>query len=502
MANLLDDCRSMTYTPRAMAMTLAERLMELQAASRPLEPDAAERGAMGRTTLAHVESLLDWMDSAPAHSPGGDFAAALNEAPVGGPAIGLDRALEVLARHVDRTFQNTTAASFMAYIPVGSLYPAALGEFIGAVSNRFSGSMVGSPAAVQIENQVLRWLADLLGYPAGAGGNFLSGGSMANLSAVVVAREAAELRARDVDRAVVYLTEQTHHCLTKGLRVAGLGECVQRRVPIDARFRMDAGRLDAAMAEDRGAGLRPWLVVGTAGTTDTGAVDPLADIAAIAEKHGAWFHCDAAYGGSFAICEEGRRLLAGIEASDSVALDPHKGLYVPFGVGALLVRDETAMRNAYRFSASYMTRRASGDDIAPMDLSPELSRPFRALRLWLPLQVLGVAPFAAALEEKLLLARYAHERLGAMPGIQVGPPPDLSIVIFRAMPKRGDADDFNIRLERAMLEDGRVSMSGTTVNGERWIRMAILAPRTHRAAIDLALEIIQELAKRIENDRS
>jgi aromatic-L-amino-acid decarboxylase len=350
---------------------------------------------------------------------------------------------------------------------------------------------------VAIENQVLRWLADVVGYPAGAGGNFLSGGSMANLSAIVVAREAAGLRARDVERAVVYRTEQAHHCVTKGLRVAGMSECVQRTVPVDARFRMDVERLTDAMAEDSAAGLNPWLVIGTAGTTDTGAVDPLGYIASAARERGAWFHCDAAYGGPFVLCEEGRRALAGIERSDSVVLDPHKGLYVPFGVGAILVKDEAAMRHAYRFSASYISRDGHNAAVAPMDLSPELSRPFRALRLWLPLQVLGTVPFEAAMEEKLLLARYAHERLRGMPWIETGPAPDLSIVVFRAKPTRGDPNEFNARLEKAIFEDGRTSLSSTVLGGDRWIRLAILAPRTHRAAIDQAIEIIGECVNQL-----
>ena len=480
-----------------MTPVIIDRLRQLEAASRPLEPNAEERDGMSRAVLAHVESLLEWLDTAPGYCPDPGSEAALDAAPIGSNPLGLARALDLLSRHVDRTSQNTTAAGFMAYIPVGSLYPAALGEFIGAVSNRFSGSAIGSAAAVRIENQVLRWLADAVGYPAASGGNFLSGGSMANLSAIVVAREAAGLRPREFERAVIYRTEQAHHCVTKGLRVAGMDECVQRLIPVDARFRMDVKRLSDAMAEDSAAGLKPWLVIGTAGTTDTGAVDPLGDIASVAEEHDAWFHCDAAYGGPFVLCEDGRRALSGIERSDSVVLDPHKGLYVPFGVGAILVRDETAMRHAYRFSASYISRDGHNAAVAPMDLSPELSRPFRALRLWLPLQVWGTAPFQAALEEKMLLARYAYERLQEMPGIETGPRPDLSIVIFRAKPPRGDTSDFNTRLEHAILEDGRISLSSTILGGERWLRLAILAPRTHRAAIDEALEIIGRNRRRL-----
>jgi glutamate/tyrosine decarboxylase-like PLP-dependent enzyme len=281
--------------------------------------------------------------------------------------------------------------------------------------------------------------------------------------------------------------------VTKGLRIAGVGECVVRRIPIDERYRMIPADLDRAMSEDIRAGRIPWLVVGTAGTTDTGAVDPLEEIATIAARHRVWFHCDGAYGGPFALCAEGKRILRGIERSDSVALDPHKGLFVPFGAGALLVKDAAAMRAAYAFQASYIPPDQHAEtEPSPTELSPELSRPFRALRLWLPLQVLGVAPFEAAMEEKLLLARYAHARLRELDGVEVGPEPDLSVIVFRGIPRRGDPDDYNMRLVSALQEDGRIALSPTMLKGVRYVRLAILAPRTHRDAVDRAIEVIGE----------
>jgi glutamate/tyrosine decarboxylase-like PLP-dependent enzyme len=405
----------------------------------------------------------------------------------------MERALSILANHVDDRGQNTTASGFFAYIPVGSLYLGAVAQYLAAVTNRFSGRYAACPGAVRIENQVLAWLASVVGYPETSVGNLTSGGSMANLSAVVVAREAAGLKARDVERAVVYVTEQAHHCVTKGLRIAGLKECIVRRIPIDDRFRMIPEKLDAAIAEDARANRIPFLVVATAGTTDTGAVDPLEEIGAIAAARSIWFHCDAAYGGPFALCAEGKRILRGIERSDSVALDPHKGFFVPFGLGAILVKKAEAMRAAYSYSASYIPRDDDPEgEPSPADLSPELSRPFRALRLWLPLQVLGTAPFEAALEEKLLLARYAHARLLEIEGIEVGPKPDLSVVVFRALPGRGGSDEPTSRLERALQEDGRVSLSSTTIRGARFLRLAVLSPRTHRAAVDLAIELVKD----------
>ncbi len=465
----------------------------LEPLTRPLEPAAAERSRLTGAAVAHADSFLRWMDTAPAYGPDQGSAAAIEEAPIGRHPIGMERALSILARHVDDQGQNTTAAGFFAYIPVGSIYHGAVAQYLAAVTNRFSGRYAACPGAVRIENQVLAWLASVVGYPETCVGNLTSGGSMANLSAVVVAREAAGLKSRDVERAVVYMTEQAHHCVTKGLRIAGLGECIVRKIPIDDRFRMIPGELEAAIAEDTGANRIPLLVVATAGTTDTGAVDPLEEIATIAARHRVWFHCDAAYGGPFGLCAEGKKILRGIERSDSVALDPHKGFFVPFGLGAILVKNADAMRGAYSYSANYIPRDEDPlSEPSPADLSPELSRPFRALRLWLPLQVLGTAPFEAALEEKLLLARYAHARLREIEGIEVGPEPDLSVVVFRAVPRRGDPDEMNARLERAILEDGRVSLSSTTLGGARYLRLAVLAPRTHKAAVDLAIQLVGE----------
>lgn len=483
-----------TLTTVNASHSIEARLAALEPLTRPLEPGPAERADLTRAAVAHAESFLRWIDSAPGLSPDAGSDTALAAAPIGRDPIGLERALAFLADHVDFTGQNTTAPGFFAYIPLGNVYHSAIADFLAAVSNRFSGRLDASPGAVRIENQVLGWLASVVGYPVACGGNLASGGSMANLIAIVTAREAAGIRSRDAERAVVYLTDQVHHCVPKGLRVAGMGECVVRRIPVDERFRMDPEALDRTMSEDARAGLRPWLVVGTAGTTDTGAVDPLEAMAEIAARRGAWFHVDGAYGAVFALCAEGRELLRGMGRSDSLVLDPHKGLFVSLGLGAVLVRDASVMRAAYSFEANYIPEEAlNREEPSPMQYSPELSRPFRALRLWLPLQVMGTAPFEAAVEEKLLLARYAYARLRDIDGIEVGPEPELSIVVFRPMAAGGgDTDVLCTRLERALYEDGRISLSSTTLGGARWLRFAVLSLRTHRAAVDEAISIIEE----------
>ncbi len=272
---------------------------------------------------------------------------------------------------------------------------------------------------------------------------------------------------------------------------------MKRLVPLDEGYRMKPDALDDLIRRDRRAGLRPWLIVASAGSTDTGAVDPLNSIADVAQAHDLWLHADGAYGAAFALCEEGKQILAGIDRSDSLILDPHKGLFLPFGTGVVLVRDRQAMRRALAYQAGYLqdvTSLGRRVEVSPADVSPELTRPFRGLRLWLPLKLAGVAAFRAALEEKLLLARYFYERMKTLEGFEVGPYPDLSVVTFRYLPQGRDGNDANRELAAALRDDGRVFLSSTTIDGEVTLRLAVLNARTHLAHIDLALEVIPQVA--------
>ena len=295
----------------------------------------------------------------------------------------------------------------------------------------------------------------------------------------------------------MYLTAQAHHCVEKALRIAGLGEAPLRRVAMDEAYRMRPDALQTAIAEDRRAGLRPWLIVAAAGTTDTGAVDPLEAIAAVAARERCWFHVDAAYGGFFLLTEHGRAALRGIERSDSVVLDPHKGLFLPYGSGVVVVRDAAPLVASHDYSGSYMQdARREPSEISPADVSPELSKHFRALRMWLPLLLLGTAPFRAALEEKLLLARYFRREIRRA-GFEVGPPPDLSIVTYRWAPpgvRLERANELNQAIVDGSRRDGRVFLSSTMLDGRFTLRMAALAFRTHRRTIDLAVQVLREQA--------
>ena len=310
------------------------------------------------------------------------------------------------------------------------------------------GVGAAAPGATRMEDALLRWLTGVVGYPESAEGDLTSGGSMATLSAVIAAREAGGVKSADIASTVVYLTTHTHHTFRKALHIAGLSDCVIREVPLDAGMRMDCDALRRVVEDDVSKNLRPWLIATSAGTTDAGAVDDFHAIADIAAEFRLWMHVDAAYGGAFALCNEGKERLDGIERSDSLVLDPHKGFFLPCGTGVVLVRDGAKLFDAYHARGTYMQDVAGDTERSPCDYSAELTRPFRALRFWLPFKLHGSAAFAAALEEKLLLASYFYEECGKIADIEMGPAPDLSIVTFRFRPAAMDADTASRALGR------------------------------------------------------
>jgi glutamate/tyrosine decarboxylase-like PLP-dependent enzyme len=479
-----------------------KRLRRLELESSPLDPGAERRMLLRDKVVAHADDFMKDLDHRPVYVASDDDGSALYDSPIFEGPTDPDTVLELLDRGLNRSGVNIGSAGHMAYIPGSNLYASALADYLGAVINKYSGLYFASPGMVRMERGLLRWVADFVGYPASAAGDLTSGGSIASLVGIATAREASGLKARDFDRAVVYLGAQTHHAVDKALRISGLGESLKRYIPLDDRHRMRPQALDEAIEADAKMGLYPWMIAATAGTTDTGAVDPLADIAAIARRHELWLHVDGAYGAAFALTEHGRRILRGIDRSDSMVMDPHKGLFLPFGSGIVLVREGSHLLHAHHYDASYLQDKdvlASGEEVSPADLSPELTRPSRALRLWLPLKLAGVAPFRAALEEKLLLARYFHEKMLREDRFEVGPPPDLSIVTFRYVPRHGDPDTFNRKLVDAVQRDGRIFISSTMIDGRFTLRLAILSLRTHLETVDLAITILREKAKLLEH---
>jgi glutamate/tyrosine decarboxylase-like PLP-dependent enzyme len=466
---------------------LRATIERLRAAAEPLEPDSSDRRRLGGQALDHALDYWDQVEAAPSNRPWSEVFSRRFDPEFSEDGRASSEVLEYVGTCIDRPGFATTSPRFMAYIPGGGLFHSAVGDLLAAASNKYSGFASASPGAVRIENASVAWLAEVIGYPADAAGTLTSGGSIANLTAIVAAREA-----RDPDGGgAVYLTRFAHYCIDKALHIAGRGRAPKRVIATDDQYRMSVEALEQALEEDRRNGIRPWLVIASAGTVDTGAIDPLREIADLCRRYGAWLHVDGAYGGLFALCDEGRALLGGIEQADSVALDPHKTLFLPYGTGAALVRDGRLLQDAFSASGEYIRPLGESEvGPSPADLSPELTRHFRALRLWLPLQMAGVAAFRAAQAEKLALARYFHARLSEIDRFDPGPEPDLSVVAFRYLPKGGDVDDFNERLIRHIQQEGRVMLSGTRIDGVFRLRCAILCFRTHLEHVDEAIDAI------------
>jgi glutamate/tyrosine decarboxylase-like PLP-dependent enzyme len=471
---------------------LIEKLLQLENQSRRLEPDAAARESARLRVIDYSEDFLDNLHEMKAYDALAGKGVGLFDSPIAETGIGIDEAIALIKENVDMPGLNPASGGHLAYIPGGGIYYSALGDYLADVFNRYAGVFYASPGAVRMENMLIRWMCDLVGYGDGSHGNLTTSGSLANMIAIVTARDGRNIKSADVPRSVIYLSKQTHHSIDKAINVAGLSECPVRYIALDDKYKMRADDLAAQIEADKAAGLNPFLVVASAGTTDVGAIDPLVEIGEIAKENGLWYHIDAAYGGFFILTEEGKSKLGGLDLSDSLIIDPHKGLFLPYGLGVVLVKDVEHLKHAHRFAAHYMQDAFRGtDELSPAELSPELTKHFRGLRLWLPLKLHGVAPFRACLEEKLLLAKYFHAEVQKL-GFESKIEPELSVVTYRYVPATGDANEFNKRILEAVVADGRVFISSTMLNGKFTLRFACLAFRTHLKTVDTLLEVLKD----------
>ncbi len=392
---------------------------------------------------------------------------------------------------------NTPHPAYLGYIPGGGLYPSAIADFLGAVTNRFTGAWFAAPAAARLEANVLEWFAQWIGYPESARGILTSGGSLANFSGVVAARK--HLLGDDISRGILYASNQTHHSVMKVAFLAGIPERNIRLLDVDKNFRAIPDEFEKAIKKDEKNGMKSFFLVGNAGTTNTGAVDPLSELADIATKYGLWYHIDAAYGGFFNICKEGKKILRGLERSDSIVLDPHKGLFVPYGSGSLLVKDGELLRRAHILTAEYLQDHTTPErEFNASEYSPELSRSYRGLRVWLPLKLFGVKAFRENLAEKLHLTKWMYQRFLEEPGFECVAVPDLSVIAFRYHPQKGNVDTFNRQLLEKIVKSQNLFLSSTLLDGEFVMRVCILSFRTHQPEVEEAFEIIKNAAKKLE----
>src|SRR6266542_2862161 len=449
--------------------------------------------AAARVVVEHLASLPDMAAV--------DLAGALEAAtrirepaPEGGtPLRELIHAVEAGAR---KSF-TTAGPGYLAYIPGGGLWSAALADFVAAALNRYVGVWEAAPVLAQIEALAVRWMADMFGFPPEARGILTSGGSLSNFSAVVTARHA--LLGERFQDGTLYASDQVHNSVVKAALLAGFPRDNVRLVATDAELRLDVAALREAVAADRRAGLRPAFVVASAGTTNTGAIDPIAEVADLARHEAMWLHVDGAYGGFFQLTERGRAAFAGIERADSITLDPHKAMFLPYGTGCLLVREGRRLREAHDVHEAEYLQDLASDELTPnfTDLSPELSRDFRGLRVWLPLKLHGLAAFREALDEKLDLARVLYEGIRDAPGIVVPWEPELTVVAFRLEPdgaSAAEAEEATRHLLERINASRRVFLSSTTIGGRMILRACVVSHRTHRDRIYEAVDIVRRAA--------
>lgn len=401
----------------------------------------------------------------------------------------LERVLKDYARLALHSGIETTSGRFFGYIPGGGMPSAALGDLLAALTNRYSGVSGVSPGAVDIENQVLRWIRHLLDWPEESWGTLQSGGSMATLTALIAARTTREHKERG--KSSIYFSVEAHHCFKKALIIAGLECAPLRAIASDKKGRMSVSALKKQIGMDRKDGFKPWILCATAGSTNLGAIDPLIELSNLCRNEKMWLHVDAAYGGFFWLTEEGKKRLNGMQLGDSIVLDPHKGLFQPYGLGIALVRNASLLRKTLSSQAAYLQDLSEGSHGSPMEYSPELTRHFRALRLWVSLKHHGMEAFRAAIEEKLILASYLHQKLSENQKLYVFGDPELSVVAFRMKgDKKADVNKKTAKLFSKILKKGRVHFSSTTIDGYMYLRACILSFRTHLAEVDEAISEI------------
>ena len=369
---------------------------------------------------------------------------------------------------------------FLAFVPGPSNAVAALGDILTTGYNTAASLWRETPGPVEMELAVLEWLRELVGLAPGSEGIFTSGGSVANLVGLAAGRSA--ILGEDMAGAVAYCASQTHSSVARGFRILGFARSQLRAIPVDDAFRIDLAALEAAIAADRAAGLRPFCIVANAGTTNTGAVDPMERLADIAGREGMWLHVDGAYGGAAALVPEVRAALAGMARADSVVIDPHKWLFQPYEAGVCFVRHAGILDRTFASNPEYLQDVAGSDqEVNLADRGIQLSRGARAFRLWLSLKVLGARAFRAAVRQGIANAELAERLLREDGRFAIVTGAQLAVVTFRFLRpgfEGAEADRMHRRIVDALLADGYAFVTSTELNGRTCLRFCTINPRT------------------------
>ncbi len=445
------------------------------------DPLALDPETMRRLGYQTVDRLVEWLATAEDRPALTRATRREMEQRLQEPAPATGQPLATLLHRLDRDVLAFMARNdhprYFGYIPGCGTWPAALGDFIASACNIDAGSWLLAAGPSEVELVVLDWFKSWIGYPTEAAGVLVSGGSAANLTALACARET--LIGPMSERVVVYVADQTHSSLARGARVLGFRPDQLRVLPVDRQYRMRLDALVAAMDADVAAGRRPLCVVANAGATNTGAIDPLPELARLCQDRGVWLHVDGAYGAFAALTERGKTWLQGIELADSVTLDPHKWLYQPFECGCVLVRDGRHLRAAFQIRPDYLQDiDAAEQEVNFADLGLQLSRASHALKLWLSLQAFGVDAFRAAIDRSLDLARWAQERITASPDLDLLHPATLGVVCFRRRFAGVEEEEMVARLNSQVLdgliESGQAVVSSTRLHGRYALRLCVL----------------------------
>ena len=465
-------------------------------------PTGIDRRDLAANLHAIIDRLLEVSErtAEEAAIPVTDLAAMARLRRIGIPARGRSLA-EAAGEMLDLIYPQRARMNHprcFAFIPAPVSPVSWIGDLLTGAHNPFAGSWLQSAGPGCIERELIGWLCAQAGFPAEAGGLFVSGGSMANLTALTVARD-RRLREDARGSGVAYLSEQTHSSIAKALKIIGFHEGQIRRLPVDGTFRMEVRPLAEAVARDRAAGLTPFAVVATAGTTNTGSIDPLDAIADLCAAERLWLHVDGAYGASALLSPRHRGLLRGIERADSLSWDAHKWLFQTYDCGMLLMRDRRHLAETFQARPEYLRdARAADDAVNFWDLGPELTRPARALKLWLTLQVLGSDAMGEAIAHGFRLAEWAADEIAHTPDWRIESPPQMAIFTFRFAPASmtGDEQDaVNREISRRAIEDGFCAVLTTQLGGRTVLRICAIHPEATESDLRESVRRLHAIAR-------
>ncbi|MBN2910192.1 aminotransferase class V-fold PLP-dependent enzyme [Polycladomyces sp. WAk] len=413
--------------------------------------------------------------------------------------ISFEKIMQQLDEVVFSQIMHLDHPRFFAFVPGPSNYIGTLATFLASGLNVFAGTWLEASGPAQVERVTVDWIARLFGLPKTAGGLFVSGGSMANLTALAVARQVK--LGGPSERATVYFSDQTHSSVERALKILGFRQEQIRRIPSDEAFRLSAPELEVQIQKDRSQGKQPFCVIANAGTTNTGAVDPLETLVKICNREGLWLHADGAYGAPAILSDQGRKLLKGIESVDSLTIDPHKWLFQPYDTGCILVRDSQHLKMTFHILPEYL-RDVEGKEteVNFCDYGIELTRSFRALRLWMSFKMFGIESFRRAVSHGLEMAETAEKTLRRSLYWDVVSPAQLGVVTFRFAPDSMHEemiDKVQQQIVNRMIREGYAMVSTTELKGRTVLRLCTINPRTTKEDIQNTIQKMEGIGREI-----